>query len=461
MEITLTALHWCYLIGVLFVLAAMIARKDVVLPCIIFTMVSGLIASGSLSGAMLVQAKALMFAWGEFGSLIVGIGMMTMMSKQMADMGTDRFLIEPVAKFVKNPGIAYIILGGVMGLITAVLWPSPGIALVGGLLTPIAVRAGMPAIWAAVAMNMCGHGFVMSLDPVIQGAVGITAGTANISIGELMSTGWPIWLACGVVALVCSFVAFQVDMKRNGAAYALQTKQMSEAAQGEQKEIHPGAKFMAAFTVLCFVLAIYLILSSNLTGSDALYILIGTGIVVTIVGSLIQHGVVGALSKFVDYSREGMQFGMMAFTPVLFIGGFFFIGGSGISSILPGEYAQGVLMDWAWWISARVPMSAIPIVILLMVIGGITGLDGSGFSGLPLMGSLALAFGSALDMNIAVLAMIGQLGAVWIGGGTVVPWSVIPVAAMCNVDAVELCRKNLIPTFAGLIAACVVAILML
>lgn len=96
-----------------------------------------------------------------------------------------------------------------------------------------------------------------------------------------------------------------------------------------------------------------------------------------------------------------------------------------------------------------------------MIIGGITGLDGSGFSGLPLCGSLALAFGTALDMDIAVLAMIGQLGAVWIGGGTVVPWSVIPVAAMCNVDAVELCRKNMIPTFIGLGAACVAGILYL
>ena len=101
------------------------------------------------------------------------------------------------------------------------------------------------------------------------------------------------------------------------------------------------------------------------------------------------------------------------------------------------------------------------IFILLMIIGGITGLDGSGFSGLPLCGSLALAFGTACNMDIMVLAMVGQLGAVWIGGGTVVPWSVIPVAAMCDVEARELCAKNMIPTFLGLGAACVVAIIML
>ena len=118
-------------------------------------------------------------------------------------------------------------------------------------------------------------------------------------------------------------------------------------------------------------------------------------------------------------------------------------------------------MDWAWWIADKVPLSPIPIVILLLIIGGITGLTGSGFAGLPLCGSLALAFGTACNMDIAVLAMVGQMGSVWVGGGTIVPWAVIPVAAMCNVDAVELCRKNLIPTFCGLAAAAVAAILML
>ena len=459
MEITLTPLHWIYLIGTIFVIVAMCMKKDVVLPCMIFTMLSGLVASGNIAEALLTEARALLYSYNEFGSLIVGIGIMVMMSKQMADMGTDRALIEPLAKVIKSPSIAYIVLGVVMAIITALVWPSPGIALVGALLTPIAIKAGMPAIWAAVAMNMCGHGAMMSFDPIIQGAVGITAGTAGIDIGEYMARVWPIWLASVIVAIGSSFVAFKIDMKRNGDKYAEDSKRRLQSA-GEAKEIHPGAKFMAIFTLVMFAVAIFLIMSQGLKGGDALSVLIGAGCVITLVGAVIQHGM-NALGKFVDYAREGLQFGMMAFTPVLFIGGFFFIGGSGISSILPGEYTQGVLMDWAWWVADKVPLSPIPIVILLMIIGGITGLDGSGFSGLPLCGSLALAFGTACNMDIMVLAMVGQLGAVWIGGGTVVPWSVIPVAAMCDVEARELCAKNMIPTFLGLGAACVVAIIML
>ena len=462
MDITLNALHWIYLIGMVVILVTMVMRKNVVVPCILFTLLTGLIASGSLVGAVLVQANALLFALGEFGSLILGIGVMVAMAKQMADMGTDRFLIEPLSKFIKHPGVSYFILGGVMAIITALVWPSPGVALVGGLLTPIAVRAGMPAIWAAVAMNMFGHGLVFSLDPVIQGAGGITAGTAGITVAELISTGWPVWLSCGVVALTCSFVAFQIDMKRRGNVCVAQD-QVNVEIEGDQQEqaIHPAAKFMAIFTPICFALAIGGILIEGLAGGDALNMLIGTGVIVTVVGAILQYGVVEALERFVGYAQAGMEFGIMAFTSALFIGGFFFIGGSGVANILPGEYAQGLLMDWAWWLSDMVPMSEIPVVILMAIIGGLTGLGGSGFSGLPLVGSLALAFGSALDMNIAVLAMIGQLGAVWIGGGTVVPWAVIPVAAICDVDAVELCRKNLVPTFAGLATACVVAVMLL
>ena len=53
-----------------------------------------------------------------------------------------------------------------------------------------------------------------------------------------------------------------------------------------------------------------------------------------------------------------------------------------------------------------------------------------------------------------------EIGTIFIGGGTVVPWGLIPVAAICNVDPVELARKNMLPVFIGLtctfLAACLV-----
>lgn len=63
--------------------------------------------------------------------------------------------------------------------------------------------------------------------------------------------------------------------------------------------------------------------------------------------------------------------------------------------------------------------------------------------------------------SIPVLACLGQISAIFIGGGTVVPWGLIPVAAICNVDPVELARKNMLPVFIGLTCTFLVACLVL
>ena len=54
-----------------------------------------------------------------------------------------------------------------------------------------------------------------------------------------------------------------------------------------------------------------------------------------------------------------------------------------------------------------------------------------------------------------------EIGTIFIGGGTVVPWGLIPVAAICNVDPVELARKNMLPVFIGLTCTFLTACLVL
>jgi hypothetical protein len=95
-----------------------------------------------------------------------------------------------------------------------------------------------------------------------------------------------------------------------------------------------------------------------------------------------------------------------------------------------------------------------------MVCSVLTGLDGSGFSGLPLSGSMAKLFGGALDLNVNTLAAWGQLVTIWVGGGALVPWAVIPAAAICGVHPVELVRRNLIPVLIGFGATFIVACLL-
>ncbi len=46
--------------------------------------------------------------------------------------------------------------------------------------------------------------------------------------------------------------------------------------------------------------------------------------------------------------------------------------------------------------------------------GAITGLDGSGFSGISLVGSLASVFGTAINASVGALAALGQISGIWV-----------------------------------------------
>ena len=43
---------------------------------------------------------------------------------------------------------------------------------------------------------------------------------------------------------------------------------------------------------------------------------------------------------------------------------------------------------------------------------------------------------------------LGQITGIWVGGGTIVPWAVIPVATICGIDAFDL-QKNFKPVVIG------------
>ncbi len=114
--------------------------------------------------------------------------------------------------------------------------------------------------------------------------------------------------------------------------------------------------------------------------------------------------------------------------------------------------------DLSIWLAGIAPLNKYVAAALQMVIGGLTGLDGSGFSGLPLTGALSHTFALLAGGSVPIFAALGQISAIFVGGGTIVPWGIIPVAAICNVSPMELARKNLLPVMIGFactfIAAC-------
>ncbi|WP_197223902.1 hypothetical protein [Lysinibacillus sphaericus] len=45
--------------------------------------------------------------------------------------------------------------------------------------------------------------------------------------------------------------------------------------------------------------------------------------------------------------------------------------------------------------------------------------------------------------------------------GTLIPWALIPAAAICNVSPFELARRNLIPVAIGLVVTTIVAVFLI
>jgi len=171
-----------------------------------------------------------------------------------------------------------------------------------------------------------------------------------------------------------------------------------------------------------------------------------------------------SLDKITRYLVEGFQFGFKVFGIVVPIAAFFYVGGDGFTAII-GNYlptgSLGIVNDLGFALSKAVPLNNFLSAFAVTTVGAITGLDGSGFSGIALAGSTANLFGTATGGNVATLTALGQLGAIWVGGGTLIPWAIIPVSAICKVSPFELAKRNFKPVVLGLIVTTIVALFFL
>lgn len=452
--VVLTPLHYAYLIGVIVILAVMVLKKDTPAVCIAFLFILGLIGLKSVTGGIITVFSAVLYAGREFMEVLATIALVTSLSKCLKDLGSDYLMMVPMAGIMKTPSLTWWILGLTMFLFSLFLWPSPSVALVGAIMLPFAVKAGLNPLAAAMAMNLFGHGFALSYDVVIQGAPAISAGAAGLDASSILRQAWPLFWAMGVVTVLSAYVLNRGQLDARGPRLSIQAE--PSGPRGPRKS----ALFLAVITPLAFAGDIILMLLCGLKGGDATSMVSGTALLLTCLGALLGFGK-QSLEKVTGYVTEGFLFAIRIFAPVIIIGAFFFLGGEGITSIIGEGFTRGIMNDWALWLAQNAPLNQYMAALIQMVVGGLTGLDGSGFSGLPLTGALARTFGTATGSSVPVMAALGQITAIFVGGGTIVPWGLIPVAAICNVSPLELARRNLIPVCIGFACTFALACFML
>lgn len=463
--VQLTAAHWVYTLFIVLILVTMIYRRETPLVCVVGSFILAFVITGSFIGAVQAIFNSLTVAASELLGTVVIISVIVALAKMLEETGMAEMMFRPVQKLLRTPGVAFWVMGFVIMITAWVIWPSPAIALVGALLLPAAIKAGLPPIGAAMAISMFGYGCALTTDFVIQGAPGITAKAAGIPVTDLMMRSVPMLAVWAAIALPLAYRSVRKDIKaQNGRPIEWAPLAISQTDIEERQKwasAVPGFKKIALPVILIlFALDIFAMLKFKLRGGDATALLGGTVALIMVMLSLGAYGREG-FGKLTEHTRSGFMFGMRIFAPVFLIASFFFMGSPGTAKAIFGDAGQGLLFDLGQALANSVPLSKIPIAVIQGIVGGITGLDGSGFSGLPLVGTLAQALGGATNLDMATLAAMGQFFAIAVGGGTIIPWAVIPAAAITGSDAVEIARRNLVPTMAGFVGVIVVSIFML
>ncbi|WP_141603573.1 hypothetical protein [Terrilactibacillus laevilacticus] len=461
MYIALTSLHWVYLLFIILIIGVMVLRRDTTLVCIIGIFLLGLIATSSLTTALTGVFSSLIYAITQLLGTILVISIIVSLSHIMTHTGINEVMISPFTKFIKTPNLAFWIIGLLMMVVSFFFWPSPAIALLGVVLLPVALRVGLPALGAAIAMNLFGHGIALSGDYVIQGAPKLTADAAGIPVDQVIQASIPLVIIMGLVTTVTAFIFLKRDMKKGVLTVKSSDLQHFDEQINQRKTpLSKGLKlFYAILIPILLILDVVGMIVFHLQGGDATALIGGTIIFILMAISLTAYKNKG-LEKITDYLIEGFQFGFKVFGPVIPIAAFFYMGDAGFIDVfgktLPA-HSQGIVNDLGNALAHVVPINNEVATATLTVVGVITGLDGSGFSGISLAGSIAHLFSAALGQGIATLTALGQIAAIWVGGGTIIPWALIPAAAICNVDAFELARRNLIPVIFGLIVTTIFA----
>ncbi|MCC0639403.1 MULTISPECIES: hypothetical protein [unclassified Clostridioides] len=452
----LTGAHYIYIVFMVIILITMLMKKDTIVPCILGVFFMGLFFEKNIFGAITAVFNSFIISLNELGPIILIIAIMVALSKALEANNAIQYMVRPFSKVIKNSNTAFFVTGFVMLILSWFFWPTPAVALVGAVFLPVAIRAGLPAIGVAVALNLFGHGLALSTDFVIQGAPSITAGAAGVAVSYVINDGMILFWVMGIVTISMAFYTLKRDINKG-----MFREELKDFESEEVKEFNGKSKIATILVALGFLADIIAMYMFDLKGGDASALLGGTAVFLIIIINTINFGK-NSLENVCENIIDGFVFGIKIFGAIIPIAAFFYMGEvaplTGVFGKVLAPGSQGLLSDIGIALSQTIPLNKFAVSGIETVVGAITGLDGSGFSGISLVGSLASVFGTAINASVGALSALGQISGIWVGGGCLVPWGLISAAAICGVSPIELAKRNFIPVITGLIVTTIVAV---
>ncbi|MCG5263101.1 hypothetical protein EM868_20140 [Cupriavidus gilardii] len=511
-EVVIGAAHWIYLMGVAIIVLTMILRANVVVPSIVGTALVVFALTGSPVSALAGVFSASLVAAKELFNIFLVIAFMTALLNALKTLRSDIRMVEPFRVVMKNGHSAFFILAGVTYVISLFFWPTPAVPLVSAILLPAAIAAGLPPLAGAMAIAIAGQGMALSSDYVIGVAPGISAKAAGaaVSASVVADRALTLSIITGLIALCLAYLSMRKHIvpasgtlldrwqqRASGSALGvggdgggggtfdkaeiaratahdepLATESNIEASLSmvERKRIK-WSKCFAIVTPIAFLAVVTVMVLpklgagvQDLKGGEAAALVGGVAAVLMMLATLAAEGPRKMLDVCPEHITDGFVFAFKAMGSVLPIAGFFFVGaGETAGQILglpPGK-APSLLFELIQSYQHLIPDNHMLVAFGVLLVGMITGIDGSGFAGLPLTGTLAGALGPVVGFDPATLAAVGQMGAVWTGGGTLIAWSsLIAVAGFARVPVLDAVRALLIPVVIGLACSTVAAMLL-
>lgn len=516
MDTHLSAAHWIYLAGIVVILLTMALRKNIVVPAVVATLLTAWVFSGSIVTGLSSIFNASLVAAQELFNIFLIIAFITAMLGALREMGADKLMVAPFRRVMRAGTSSFITLAVVTYVISLFFWPTPAVPLVGAVLIPVAIRAGLSPLSVGMVIAIAGQGMALSSDYIIKVAPGISATSAGVDADSVADKALVLSLITGIAALLITYVmqrrtwqkpspdlliAWENEADKfglpednkgdntggtgpvpadtnggtpvpagSGGSSATATLTPADTLTEPVLPKSAAAKAFAALVPTAYLaFIVYLLLGKftslvpPLQGGDAAGIVGGIAAILLFAACL-TNDKRDFLESSSTHIIDGLVFAFKAMGVVLPIAGFFFIGSGDFSARVLGMGADATgpafLFDLISAAMAHVTPSPFILSFGVLLVGIVAGLDGSGFSGLPLTGSLAGALGPAADMDPATLAAIGQMGNIWSGGGTLVAWSsLIAVAGFARIPVLTLARKCFLPVMAGLVLSTVFAIL--
>lgn len=473
MELTIS--HWLYGLFTLLIIITMIFRKGVVFPTLLGTFLVAWVYQGSVVDGFTAIFNANLVAAKELFNIFLIITFMVALLHSLKDLGADILMIKPIEKFMINGHVAFFVLIVVTYVISLFFWPTPAVPLICALLVPAAVRSGLPVMVAAMAVALAGQGMALSSDYIIQVAPGLSAKAAGVETSSLVDQALILSFITGGIAIALAYffnrkaIRLKNDPEIDKELAMMQGMKEESTKKTESKHLPMWGKIFAVLVPVSMLFVMVFMISTKLTagrmggfeGGDGAAFIGGVAVILLLL-STFAFGQHRALDYISEHIIEGFVFAFKAMGPVIPIAGFFFLGSSDFAgSILSiGDVdPPALLFDLVQSSQSFLPQSSMLAGFSILIIGIITGLDGSGFSGLPLTGALSGALANG-TVDPTTLAAIGQMGSIWTGGGTIIAWSsLVAVAGFCGVPVMELVRKNFGPVMIGLVVSTLVALL--